>query len=271
MPRKWTKDVNQIIHARGFDPDLIEVALNTFGPLPRMAENKFVLSMWRAAASYRARTMFEQLPVRSEELKHLREIVTAARVLLNRLGIDDPLSVSVDPFLKYSALRSCVPNLMLQMEVVARERRPASATLDHRKRLAALLLLLSDLIEATLRHEKMIAIRRDPERSNRGGRRRQGPSAAGQLIQDMIELYAMMRTRYPKDGIIVACDESLRNFIRAALELAVTPCSFTGSKGEKWEPVDMACVDHKLHKCTSDSAIRGAFQRAQIRAKSKMI
>jgi len=43
--------------------------------------------------------------------------------------------------------------------------------------------LLSDLIEATLRHEKKIAISRDPERPIRGGRRRKGPSAAGQLIQ----------------------------------------------------------------------------------------
>ena len=137
--------------------------------------------------------------------------------------------------------------------------RPEKSAIGADERLATLLTLLSDLVEATEQSAREISTR-----PGRGGDRRSGElTAEGGLIQAIIKLYIDFRERFPSSGAEPAFDEPLRKFVRSGLELAVSCSHSIDQDGKKIEPWDMAAVDRDLPKSTqtTDAAIRGAFQR----------
>jgi len=78
---------------------------------------------------------------------------------------------------------------------VAVERRSATSHVSPDERMANLILLLSDVVEAAKRCAESAQYR-----PGRGGTRRAGPTAKGELIQAFIESYAELRNRFPKSG-----------------------------------------------------------------------
>ena len=137
--------------------------------------------------------------------------------------------------------------------------RPEKSTIGAEERLATLLTLLSDLVEAAEQSAREISTR-----PGRGGDRRSGElTAEGELIQAIIKLYIDFRERFPSSGAEPAFDEPLRKFVRSGLELAVSCSHSIDQDGKKIEPWDMAAVDRDLPKSTriTDAAVRGAFYR----------
>jgi hypothetical protein len=144
---------------------------------------------------------------------------------------------------------------------VARERRPTKiASWEPGERLGMLVEILGDLV----------ALSDQSSFSNaRGGARRQGPKARGELVEALMEAYAALRMRWPKSGPRLAFDGALRRFLRGGLEFAVSypPILIGGELTEQWETT---VIDTELAKptTTTDAALRAMYQRwrrAQIK------
>jgi hypothetical protein len=151
---------------------------------------------------------------------------------------------------------------------IAAERRPGITTAGAEEQLATLIVLLSDLVETAVRAAFEIV---ENHQTNRGGKRRAGPTAEVHLIQSIIEAYAELRERFPDSGPQPAFDKSLKTFVRLGLKLAVTSTIFFDSNGKRYQRADITAVDPKLPTTTqtTDAAIRGAFNRWRAQTKPK--
>src|SRR5262249_22015773 len=136
------------------------------------------------------------------------------------------------------------------------------------------------------------------EHEGRGGKRRQGVSPKGRLLYGLFETYEALLSRYPEihqrgsqapkhdkraragqgapraaraRDLGLACDECLRDFVRAALAFAASSAPpFIGSDGVQYHLADKACgPDLSKHSQTSNGAIRKAFGRWKDRSKRK--
>jgi hypothetical protein len=147
-------------------------------------------------------------------------------------------------------------SLLVELHRVAVERRPTIAKASADERLATLILLLSDLMEAA---ERCALETGTQYRKGQGGQRRAGQiTAEVELVQGLIESYAELRNRFLNSGPQLAFDQPLRKFVRSALKLVASVSRF---------------IDPNLPTRITDAAIRGAFNRwrAQTKAKTAVI
>jgi len=144
-----------------------------------------------------------------------------------------------------------------------------------------LLLFLSDLMEAARRCAPSAAQLVPLEHEGRGGKRRHGVSPKGRLLHGLFETYEALLLRHPEihqsrnqapkhdkrtragrgaqravraRDPRLACDESLREFVRTALALAASSAPpFIASDGVQYQLADKACgPDLSKHSQTSD-------------------
>jgi hypothetical protein len=237
--------------------------LRVFGHLPKAGQYELAVCLGKASGAYRLRKLVEKqqrgLPNR---VKHLNRISASAKRVVNLLGINDANSVAAD--VSPWSIHPIVPYLVTRLYSVAVERRPATARVGADERMASLILLLSDLVEAA----KRSALETGAEyRPGHGGKRRAGPTAEVGLVQAIIEAYAELRRRFPNSGPQLAFDQRLKKFIRLGLKLAVTSAYVVrvDAKGKRrrHRPPEMAVVDPRLptESRTTDDAIRGAYER----------
>ena len=209
-------------------------------------------------------------PRPAEERDQLKRIAQSAEFLLRQLGVEDPLALGTDPA-KSQPHSWATADLLIELYKVAKERRPLMATLAAHERWAALLLLLSDLKEAAERCAPKAMLRSSSKsgRRGRGGKRREGPGSKARLLHKLFETYAVLRGHFPESGPSLACDESLKAFVRAALTLAASSAPpVTGPDGLQYQLADKACGVDEL-KQTTGVTISKAFYRWKDRPKRK--
>jgi hypothetical protein len=209
-------------------------------------------------------------PQPSKEKERLQSIAKAAVQLLQLLGIDEQmLSSELAIGQPYSWAHQW---LVTELYKVAKERRPASATLAAAERWTTLALLLSDLNEAAGRCASMAAEQspRGARRRGRGGPGRKGPEPKTRLLNGLFDSYAALRARYPESGPSQVCDDSLKRFVRAGLVLAESSAPpIFGADGARYELWDKACGPGLSKKGeTTDAGIAKAFERWRRQSKA---
>jgi hypothetical protein len=234
-------------------------ALKAFGRLPKEAQYDFAVRLAKPVAIYRLRKTVEKqkFPPAHKGRDQLKAISTSGRRILKLLGVNKPESIGrgVDIGVLHPTATTSVLTGLYKVGV---QRRPEQLT-SADERLATLLILLSDLVEAAEQSAREINTR-----PGRGGKRRAGElTAEGELIQAIIKVYIEFRDRFPSSGPKPAYDGALRKFVRSGLEIAVSSPQFLRPDGKKYQPSYLAAVDRDLPKPTriTDQAIRGAFQR----------
>jgi hypothetical protein len=256
-------------------PDTVGSVLEVFGLLPISAREEMARQLMRAVVHYRHRSMIkdQNFPTRSTEKFHLEGISAAARKTLKLLGIHDAGPVTEDWNRTLGRLgHSDVAWLLIGLDRPARQRLDAPAELRVGERFLTLLSLLSDLVEVTTNRVGEIERRgadksRQMPRNDRGAHRSQPKN---QLLREIIDIYATFRSRFRESGPKIACDQTLRNFVRAVLKVTATSSDLFASS--KYVHPDMLGVQHGLEKesVTSDASIRGEFERWR-RAQTKKL
>jgi hypothetical protein len=256
-------------------------ALSAFGRLPEKAQYDFAVRLAEPVAIYRLRKAIEKqkFPLAHERREQLTGISTSGRRILKLLGVDKPETIASGVQILSNLHPTTTTAVLIGLYKVGAQRRPEKSAIGAGERLATLLMLLSDLVEAAEQSAREISAegeliqaneaaeqsaREISNRPGRGGDRRTGElTAEGELIQAIIKLYIEFRERFPSSGPHSGFDEALRKFVRSGLELAVSYSHSVGSDGKNYEPWYMSAVDRNLPKPTriTDAAIRGAFQR----------
>jgi hypothetical protein len=253
-------------------PEPFSALRASFGELPEEGQKELALRIIKASNIYLLRKSVEkhQFPRAQQHQKHLKSIRTSSKHLLALLGIRDPSSVArgIYPPVEIRINKATTPPtvtihpaelpptvtihptatlLLTSLYRVAVDRRPATASVSADERLTTLILLLSDLAEAAEQCALEISTRYTP---GRGGVRRAGPTAEGELLQALIASYAALRKRFPSSGPQPDFDRPLRQFVRSSLKLV----ALAGA--------NIPAVDPRLAKPTfTRAAIRAAFNR----------
>jgi hypothetical protein len=243
----------------GLSPDAFQQVQSAFGDLPANGTQDLCDLLVAAIAVYRARCAARQRPRAAQEKKRLEDISRVAERLLNLLGVEQVNSDTGELLRQSLALPSVGSRLLIELQRVAVERRPVTATFGADDRLAFLLASLSDLSEAAAQSVRAVAV------PGWGGRRRSGPEPLGQLIEDSIEAYTRLRKGFPKSGPQPAYGGPLVRFVRASVKLAVV--SVPGPSGMRHDPWYASALDPSLPDRITDAAIRGSFNRWRNRAR----
>lgn len=242
-------------------PENFAAVLSAFGELPEEAQNDLAIRLIKAVEIYGLRKVVQKqkLPRTHEQRKQLEDMSTTARRLLKLLGVERAETIASGVRIGSNLHPTTTSEVLIGLYKVGAQRRPEKSAIGAEERLATLLMLLSDLVEAAEQSAREISTR-----PGRGGDRRTGElTAEGELIQAIIKLYIEFRERFPSSGSHPAFDKHLRKFVRSGLELAVNFSHSDDSDKKKYEPWYMSAVDRDLPKPTriTDAAIRGAFQR----------
>ena len=266
-----TDVVQTVLRPAQIPPEKFAGVLSAFGQLPEDAQYNLAVRLANAVAIYRFRETVEKqkFPRAHQRRKRLEDISTAARELLKLLGVDKAESIAGGVRIGSNLHPTATAYVLIDLYRVGVQRRPQKSTTDAAERLATLLMLLSDLVEAAKQSASETSTRQ-----GRGGDRRAGElTAKSALLQAIIKVYIEFRDRFPSSGPAPAFDKSLRKFVRTVLELVVScphyvgpdgkKIEHVGPDGKKIEPWYMAVIDRDLAKSTrtTDAAIRGAFQR----------
>jgi hypothetical protein len=265
--QKTVSKIASCIMNGGMDPDKFPTVVDAFGRLPVRGQLGLAMRLVGAVNLYRLRIRVKKRRPAEERAK-LARIAASSKSLLKELDIQDAQALGRDP---NKAHPYSLAGLLLLTELykVAEQRRPSSKMLSAHERWTTLLLLLSDLQEAAKRASDSLSSLHGKDRvgKGRGGKTRQGPDAKGELLNSLFEAYAESRRRFPTNGRALACDETLRQFVRAALSLAATsapPFGVTrdGRSLKLYELANKASgPDLSKPSRTTKEAIRKAFER----------
>jgi len=243
----------------GIPSDAFSIFLSTAGISGTKKKLELVRHLNAARNNLIERTFHEKtkLPDHVKQYRQLNNISTTAIRLLKHLGVANPQSVAIAPFKRGMNVLPIVSSQLLpELQKVACERRPTGNNLDAIARLKALLLLLSDLVEATERLTRNAAKKID---GKRGGVRRKGDTAETAIVKDLIETYAAVNP--PPQGKQLSLNKALMTFIRAGISVVTSHSEFT-HKNKPYAPyVELLSLDPLLEKRTSHAAIRGTFDR----------
>jgi hypothetical protein len=196
------------------------------GHIPQNRRESIARRLVDAGRAYQFRCEMEDTFLRPSKLRQMCEaIATSAVRLLKSLGVEDPKLLAYGwPTAKGRSGRrrraraekspggfpSPVALLLPDLRRVAIERRGNTVTMDALSGGATLLLGLSDLSEAAER----VARRLRPEAPmGAGGKRRQGLSAEGALVHEILNICAEVSGRKPRDG------GPLFGFVRACVKV----------------------------------------------------
>jgi hypothetical protein len=256
-----TDVVQTVLRPAQIPPEKFAGVLSAFGRLPEDAQHNLAVRLVNAVETYRLRksAQKQKIPQAHQRRKQLEDISTSGRRILKLLGVDNAETIASGVRIGSNLYPTTTTEVLIGLYKVGAQRRPEKSAIGAEERLATLLMLLSDLVEAAEQSARKISTR-----PGRGGDRRTGElTAEGELIQAIIKLYIEFRERFPSSGPHSDFGEALRKFVRSGLELAVSCSHSVDSDGKKYEPWYMSAVDRDLPKPTriTDAAIRGAFQR----------
>jgi hypothetical protein len=262
-----TDVVQTVLQPAQIPPEKFAGVLSVFGRLPEDAQYNLAVRLVNAVETYRLRKRArkQKIPQAHQRRKQLEDISTSGRRILKLLGVDNAETIASGVGLGSNLHPTTNTEVLIGLYKVGAQRRPEKSAIGARERLATLLMLLSDLVEAAERSAREVSTR-----PGLGGDRRTGElTPEGELIQAIIKLYIDFRNRFPSSGPKVAFDKRLRAFVRSGLDLAVRCVRLAGPDGKKYEPWYMAAIDCDLPKPTrtTDDAIRGAFRRVLAQSK----
>lgn len=267
IPTKISTAASELVGSTTFSLAEFEKVLLAFGDLPESRQRELATRLIHASGIYRLRISIEEqgFPSEYQKREQLKSISVSATRLLKLLGVTDPKSVAKAVTLadlaaiKFHAVTTT--SILTGLYRVAVERRP-QIEVDASDRLKELLVLLSDLAAITAHVED-------------APKKPKGKGAKGELIYELIEIYAELRRLFPDSGPKPGFGGPLNRFIRACLQFAITRVVVTDSTGAKYQ-LDPRAVGPKVPPDrinivddVSDDVIRGAFtqwaKRAQIK------
>lgn len=295
QPTKLSDAVLGNARAFGIATDYLAAAVTELGVIPPEGLDAVASRLLTSVQSYhfRRRVGEMELPKPFEERKQLQKISDTAQRLLSLFGIDEPMTFSGGSLEKPLNLHPTVTiRLLSGLTQVAVNRRGDTATMKPFERLNALIILLSDLEEAARKaleavevERRQIQTRRLPSRSEsmkprsskitrgrmRGGASRDGRSLNGQLVWELIDLYAATRKQYPKSGRPLAFHADFKRFMRAALKVADMAAPTSGTKIPHIAALTARGYEAELSSPsrTTDDALRAALHRWNVQTKSK--
>jgi hypothetical protein len=214
--------------------EAVFAAIDPKARIPHDVRNRLAERVIGAAYVYRLRSQVEHALPPAQVRKWLKDVAAAAERLLKLLGIHDAESIAkgwptTDELLgpggaaiaakALGGLPWPLGLLLPSMQTLAVERRGDTVTIDALTRMKILLLLLSDLVEVAKRLAKRGAEEPGHYPTGYGGARRQGPSATGAMVRDIIEVYADIRECHPESGPKPGYGPALVGFVRACLHV----------------------------------------------------
>jgi hypothetical protein len=241
------------------DPAPFCAVIDAFGSLPSDGQIELVNRLIKARGQYLCHRMFEcdaatRQGVLRSRLKDIGSTADRLRRLLLR-AVPNP-----QPWNLHPAATLALPQLCR----TASEHRP-NQIWNPPQGLSLLGVMLADLAEVGAQAEAIFPAR-FPKKH--GGTRREGPNSAAGLVDQLIEIYGTMRTRYPESGPPPGFGKSLVKFVRAGLNFAISARTiWLGGTGRP--SFETAFIEADLPKPTrvTDNAIRGAFQRRHTQTK----
>jgi hypothetical protein len=170
-----------------------------------------------AAGIYHLRTQAAEATLQPAELAERFAQISATVSRLRRLlGAEGPPKAGELP-----RPSSPLTLMLAAMQAVAVEKR--GSTMDALARAQTLLLVLGDLGEGATRlvQEAEKRQRESTDKPKRGGRRKDGPGALGDLMEAVFDIYAGVRERCPESGpgLVYSPGGALDRFVRACLAM----------------------------------------------------
>jgi hypothetical protein len=241
------------------DPARFAEVIEAFGSLPIDAQVDLANRLIGARGQYLCHRLWDcdSEAAQGVRRKRLEDIGRAAGRLLRLLHRD---RVDTQSWNLHPAITLALPQLFR----IASERRPSQIWDQGLSRLGA---MLADLAKVGAQAG---AIFESPFPKTRGGERRQGRTAAADLVHRLIEIYGDIRARFPGSGPALEFGHPLLQFVRAALTFAVSaPREVTDSDGTYYRPFEANFLETDLPSRITDNAIRGIFDRRRRQTKSK--
>jgi hypothetical protein len=203
-------------HAAESFPPVIE-AIENGGSVPQHVRRWIAEQLVGAGTRYQLRAQAKSARSKpAQEIQRLEVIAASSTKLLKLLGSKHAAALAKG--WPPGGLPSPLSLLLPDLQMVAKERRESAATMDAFGRAKTLLILLSDLTEASRRAGKRYCA---ATCRGRGGARREPQALAG-LVFDILDIYADVRKRCPKSGPQPGYGGPLVRFVRACLK-AIAP------------------------------------------------
>jgi hypothetical protein len=246
----------------GIDHDRFGAVVEAFGTLPINGQVELANRLIGARGAYVVHRGFLCDSERAQGVrrKRLEEIGIAADRLLRLLHRDE---AEPQPWNLHPAITLSLPQLVR----IASEHRPNQIWDQGLSRLAA---MLTDLAKVGAQAGSIFPGQFPKQH---GGARREGHSPATGLVEQLIEVYAAMRTQYPRSGPVLAFDASLKGFVRAGLAFAVSPPpEVTDSDARRYRSLEANLLETDLPETSriTDDAIRAIFDRWRRQIKPKI-
>jgi hypothetical protein len=231
----------------GIDLTRFGAVIEAFGPLPIDGQVKIATRLVGARGQY----LVDRMWVCDGEIregvcrKRLNDIGVVARRLLRLLHRDE---LDHQPGNLHPAITLALPRLF-QFR--------SDRIWDHG--LGQLGAMLADLARAGAQADEVFPAKIPKQR---GGKHREGPTPATGLIGQLIEIYQSIRDEYPESGPAPAFDASLRRFVRAGLDFAVSePPETIDPDGQRWQLAEVKFLETDLPTRVTADMIRGVFDR----------
>ena len=251
IPTKASTAARELVGSTHFPLAKFDEVLSAFGELPESGQRVLATRLIHASENYRFRRLIEKqrFPTEDQKQKQLKGISASAKRLLKLLGVTNSESVASAVTLadlgsiKFHSVTTT--SILTGLYRVAVERRP-QIEVDAWDRLKGLLLLLSDLVAITAHVEE-------------APRKPKVKAAEGELIYEIIDVYAELRFRFPESGAKPGFGAQMKTFVRSCLGFAISTVVVTSSNGVKYQR-DQSAVDHNLVTRITDDGIRGILQ-----------
>jgi hypothetical protein len=246
----------------GIDLTKFAAVIEAFGPLPIDGQVELATRLIGARGQYLAHRMYDCDTELAQAVlrKRLGSIGKAADKLVRLLHRHE---AAPQPWNLHPAITLALPQLCR----VAAGNHP-NHVWDPPQGLSLLEAMLTDLAQVGA-DPQAIFPSRFPK--TRGGERRQGRTAATDLLDQLIEIYVDLRARFPKGGPAPGFGPRLVTFVRASRAFAVSaPPEMMGPDGKRYQLREAMFLKTDLVKDSTitDDAIRGVFDRRNPQTKA---
>jgi hypothetical protein len=225
----------------------LRTALFEFGPLSEAGQEQLIRCLYLAFSPYQLAAKTTKRVTPSEQRKRLSAIETTAQKLLRQLGINTEAAATRfmserlsdrPPMERLHSLEKQTPEVLMvtawlsQAGIDTSNRDVDSVNSELRKasdEVANSIIALLSLHGRAKTAAQGVMTRVAP---GLGGPRRR-PNETGQLIRDLIGVYAYMRTQHPNSGNKPGLGGPMRKFVQAVAALFDAPI-FDGQIDEAW-------------------------------------
>jgi hypothetical protein len=245
----------------GINPARFGAVIEAFRQLPIEGQVELANRLIGARGQYLAHRMYDCDPEAAQGVcrKRLGEIGKAADKLVRLLHRH---KAAPQPWNLHPAITLALP----QLYRIAADNHPNQVR-DPPQWLSLLEAMLTDLTQVGANPEAIFSLQFP---KTRGGKRRQGRTAATDLTHQLIDIYCDLRARFPKSGPAPAFGSPLVTYVRAGLAFTVSmPPEMMGPDGKRYRLKEATFLKTDLAKdsAITDRAIRGIFDRRNSQTK----